>query len=436
MNRPQKGAAGRRKAYLLLALLLSGNILLFYGLPMKVLVAIFLSVSAIYVVIGGSNALLVTFSLVASTIFVETALQTSALGDSIYYRAHERFAIDDTDLGYRRYQANVDYKGSMPHGDLHALAVSTDVDPEPREIVFKTDSFGFRNDDDYDGQPYVLVGDSFVVGAGTTQEETLVSQLRSRYAMDLYSLAHQGGIEDYAKYVRTFRNRLSAEPKVVLFIFEGNDFPEQGVRKMNTVSVQRHWSFRVPGGQRLLMVQQRTVEVLKRYHALFKTTSTYRFTRSLVGRISTRDEQVVVFPVGDIAVAFYRRYISVSKRKEVPENKNFVEMLEEMKDILVHVFFIPTKFRVYCKHLTSCSSEGLAALPNVQWLYLRDLGEKLGIATTDLTPALAKESDRLLEDGVLTFWRDDTHWNQHGIAVAAGRVAKTLAQSNSPVSPK
>ena len=404
--------------------------MLFYALPAKIFVAIFLFLAITYFFIEGSNALLVTFALVASTIFVEAALQITALGDSIYYRPHERFAINDKDLGHRRYRANVDYKGLTPHGDLRALGVSTNVDSEPREIVFKTDSLGFRNYKDYNRQPYVLVGDSFIVGNGTTQEETLAEQLRSRYAIDVYNLAHLGGVGDYAKYVDTFRKRLNDEPQVILFLFEGNDFPEPRAPQTKTAPAQRHWSFRVPGGRRLVAAKQRTVEVLKSYHALFKTTSTYKFTYSLGSRITRVEERVDVFPVRDIAVAFFRPYISVSKRKELPANKNVEKLLQEMKDVLVHIFFIPTKYRVYCKHIVTCSGEGVAELPNMQWLYLRDVGERLGIATTDLTPALVRESDRLLDNSVLTFGRDDTHWNQHGIAVAAGQVAKILAQSS------
>jgi len=48
----------------------------------------------------------------------------------------------------------------------------------------------------------------------------------------------------------------------------------------------------------------------------------------------------------------------------------------------------------------------------------------------DLTQALVNESKRLLPEGKLTFWRDDTHWNPDGIAVAAQIVAKTLNEAN------
>ena len=128
MSQIPKSAAGRRNYHLLLALLLSGNMLFFYALPAKISLVIFLLLAVTYYFIGSSNVLLVTFGLVASTVFLEAILQMTLIGDAIYYRPHERFSIMDEDLGHRRYKTNVDYEGLMPHGDLRAFAVSANVD--------------------------------------------------------------------------------------------------------------------------------------------------------------------------------------------------------------------------------------------------------------------------------------------------------------------
>jgi hypothetical protein len=44
----------------------------------------------------------------------------------------------------------------------------------------------------------------------------------------------------------------------------------------------------------------------------------------------------------------------------------------------------------------------------------------------DLTRPLQEESQRLLPEGKLTFWSDDTHWNRYGVAVAAREVQAFL----------
>jgi hypothetical protein len=45
----------------------------------------------------------------------------------------------------------------------------------------------------------------------------------------------------------------------------------------------------------------------------------------------------------------------------------------------------------------------------------------------DLTGPLKEESQRLLPEGKLTFWKDDSHWNRFGMAVAA-RTIHTFLQ--------
>jgi hypothetical protein len=93
-----------------------------------------------------------------------------------------------------------------------------------------------------------------------------------------------------------------------------------------------------------------------------------------------------------------------------------------MGDNLEHVFFIPTKYRVYHRHLGRQEP-----LPHAQWSALHEICEDSDLRCTDLTSELTERSEDLLARGELTWWRDDTHWNRHGIAVAAGRVAEILA---------
>jgi hypothetical protein len=56
---------------------------------------------------------------------------------------------------------------------------------------------------------------------------------------------------------------------------------------------------------------------------------------------------------------------------------------------------------------------------------LDDLGAALRarhVAVTDLTPPLRHEAAQALEKGRTIYALDDTHWNQHGIAVAAREI--------------
>ena len=93
----------------------------------------------------------------------------------------------------------------------------------------------------------------------------------------------------------------------------------------------------------------------------------------------------------------------------------------------MHIFFIPTKYRVYYKNIAQFNSNKLPVeLPNRQWEFTQKMANKYNIGVTDLTPALIKKSEQLLQDEKVTFWPDDTHWNKNGISVAAKIVAEKI----------
>jgi len=82
------------------------------------------------------------------------------------------------------------------------------------------------------------------------------------------------------------------------------------------------------------------------------------------------------------------------------------------------------------KHINELNPGGVSVLPHKQWELVRRIGHKYGIGVTDLTPALIEESDNLLHEGRLTFWKDDTHWNKNGISIAAEILARSVFERN------
>ena len=60
----------KKSVTLTIALLLSAHILLFYALPLKILVFVFIAVAIFFVFIGGHNAMLVTLPLAIATLML------------------------------------------------------------------------------------------------------------------------------------------------------------------------------------------------------------------------------------------------------------------------------------------------------------------------------------------------------------------------------
>jgi len=398
---------GRRVLLALIPAFITYNTLLFYGFTGNSVFYILLSLLfLVYVLIGWKNGLLLACSLLGATLLLNLALGVMKVEDRIYYRAHERLAVYDSKLELEGYKKNADITVSMPFGDAYAVGTEKNIEKEPRRIRFKTDSLGFRNDRDYHGQKYVLVGDSFVVGNGSSQEDTLGAQLRDKYGIDAYTLAHAGGVLEYVKYIRHFERVNKGDFRVLLFLYEGNDFPEgfsrrQFVLKKPVMRAFPDW-----------------------YFSLYKRTVLYRFTYGLLSRRSAKPLPSEAITVNGHRMGEFSEYIRATRR----ETYKFPEPVVDGRFSLVagridHIFFIPTKYRVYYSMLDGGSRR---PLPYAQWDAVRALGQRYKIPCTDLTGSLIMESARLLGEGKFTYFKDDSHWNKYGMAVAARVVSEQL----------
>jgi hypothetical protein len=383
------------------AWLIAFHVLLAYGLPEGAFIALIVLLGVLFWRIGALGAFTVALTLVMVTVAYGVALRISGFDERIYYRPDEKYVRFDYTDNHRRYEANVHLEADMPHGDLRAMTTA-DI-AEPRRMRFDTDADGFRNSRDYHGQRYLLIGDSFIAGNSNSQDDLLVTQLARDYGLDTYSLAYPGNLADYAAYLRGFRRRHAADARVLLFLFEGNDFEESRGRKKSALA-----------------------RYGRRYYEMFSGLNTYRVTMSLVKRLTrARDIRagsgLELVELGGKPLAFYRQYMDVTRRPTLPEPEGFVRTLEALRPAIERVYFIPTKYRVYAGHL-----KGAAPLPNAQWAYLAGLCRKYELRCTDLTTALVREADARLKHGEFIWWRDDTHWNGRGIAVAARVVAADL----------
>jgi hypothetical protein len=367
------------------------------AVPLVLAVARYSGAGSAVALIGASGAAL---GLYAGT------LRASGLDERIYYRFQERFSTWSPRLGHRAYQPDVDFRSREPFGDLQLF--TSEPIAEPRDVRFRSDSDGFRNDHDYAGEPWVLVGDSFVAGAGLSQEDLLQVKLAPR-GIRAYNLGQPGDLLDYEVYWRSFGARHGGPARLVLFLFEGNDFPGDG-----TARLRPPWRIALDEGVRDVT-------------APLTRLSTYRVTRSLAARFAANGEdhgaQTQVFSLVGARLAFFTPYMHQARSAAIegaaPVDAAFARLAPE----IAAAFFIPTKFRVYHPWLSAAREQ---PLPNASWQHLARLCEEFRVSCTDLTPALMRRSEALLAAGRFTWWRDDTHWNGQGVDAAAEVVASVL----------
>jgi hypothetical protein len=390
----------------IIAWFMAFHVLLAYGLPEWLFISLALVLAFAYARLGAAGSVMVSITLVLVTLFYGLALKATGLEDRIYYRPDEKYASYDHAHNHRRYQKNVHVDMNVLHGDMQAMTAE-DI-AEPRRILFDTDSDGFRNARNYHGQRYLLVGDSFVAGVSNSQPDVLYAQLLNRYGIDAYSRAFPGNLVDYASYIHSFAGQHQKKFRALLFLFEGNDFDESRSRTNNVIA-----------------------RYGRRYYSMFSDFNTYRVTMTLYKRYlrhrgSRDDNRPVVAELAGKKIAFYKHYIDVANRPRLDDVEGFEQTLASVQPYLDRVYFIPDKYRVYSKHL-----EGRAHLPNAQWDYLNRLCRKYDLRCTNLTEPLVREADARLKRGKFIWWRDDTHWNRAGIAVAARVVASDIAATKS-----
>jgi len=391
-----------RRAISVLAYVVAFNTLLAYGLPGGLFGIFILGLGVLYYRIAAAEAVTLSVSLVLVTLMYSVALKLTGFENAIYYRPDEKLSEYRADLGHLAYRRDTTMHMHMPYGDLQPMtSVKIGV---PRDVTYHIDGYGFRNDADYAGERYVLVGDSFVAGSSNTQTDLLSAQLRHAYGLATYNLAHPGGLPDYANYVDAFASSHRGF-KVLLFVFEGNDFEVDEQKK--PPKVLRAW---------------------RRYYTMFSGINVYRVTKSLIRRASQRAQitgsvNVTVRELNGHPIGFLTRYIEATRDRQRPTIPSFEHALLRLRPYLAHVYFIPTKYRVYYRAVESSQAPALA---DTKWEYLKQLCVRDDLACTNLTAPMLRKADALRARGELLWWPDDTHWNGRGIAVAAQVVTETL----------
>lgn len=337
--------------------------------------------------------------------------------DFQFYREHERYAQSGI------YASNVNDVIDMPYGDLVAIDRQTPIGmAEPRRVHFKTDSRGFRNEREFNNQRFILVGDSFVVGNGTDEPDTLSGILQRTFGIEVYNVAYPSDPPDYYRRAQEFLRDISSDVQFAFFYYEGNDFIGSGNYVAETEYTLPPWV-----GETLNSYDKFRAEYLSRFPKLF---SHCRWL-SLLGRQVEREfvarerTSISVYNVEGKPMGFFDTASSFAMD---PNIRLQPDMPENVATHTACAFFIPTKLRTYQGLLPPNVREKIPAEASA----LRSLRESLSaynIPVIDLTPALSDAALKLVESKEYVFWRDDSHWNGNGMRAVAPIVVECLMRA-------
>ncbi len=355
--------------------------------------------------------------------------------DEVYFRPHEKW------ISSKFYKKNI--KDFMPntYGDLYAKMPKDEKKKhynikQLRDVYFETDEHGFRNSINLNDADFILVGDSFIVGNGNTQEH-IPSEILSRLLnKKVANIAFPGDPNSYEKNLLEFQNEISMQSKIILFYFEGNDFENKDInnnkeerknKSLNSKFFYKTWIYYnilentkdiylakiYPSNQVFFKLIRRNSYSINQiiFDKLY-----YFYKKRLLNKEFSKNKKILIKNVNQRSIAFYNNYVPKTRK-----NKIFFTHIFKNIDILKKiqfVIFIPTKYRVYSDFLGENLSDNLALE------FLKNEYEKLYIPVYDITKILKSE----IKNENLVYWRDDTHWNYNGINVSMKYIKKIIEE--------
>lgn len=326
-----------------------------------------------------------------------------------------------------RYDAGVRYDGET-YGDLAMMSLDKSL-REYRGYKFRTDAYGFRNDPaNATLQPadVILLGDSFGVGAGTTQEATWATLLAREHNLSVYNLSIEGAgpwqeLINFELEIDRVRPRAGAV--VVWAIFSGNDLDDAYYTPLNVSA---------------LLWQGKLARLVYAFKKFRYRSPLRRVILPVAGAWNSRENVIARdFAAGRKAL-FYAPYDASRRRtrQDVLRHPNFAALgrvvaamkhVTDERGLRLAIVCLPSKEEVYSWMLDGAQPWSTGAQPSGFGDALKDLSREHGIAYVDLKARMVAASRRTFEEsGELLWWWDDTHWNAVGHRVAASVVYDEL----------
>jgi len=331
-----------------------------------------------------------------------------------------------------RFASNVNFRGTT-FGDLAAVS-GQKAWRQPRTISFQTDGFGFRNASVPNEKPLdlIVLGDSYGVGDGTSQDKIWPSLLATEQHLAVYNLSMDGASpwqEDVNFLLESRRLKTYERTTLLWVLFTGNDLIDPCYPAFKRESLP--WLG--PTGELLNEVRS------------FRYNSPLRRVLLLHGRRDSQRADIIARTLPDGAtMLFDRAYADLATLSldQVQHHTNFeniketfaaLKKLADERKLRVIVVVAPAKEEVYewifKQQSTWPATNGASGFA----LAMEGLSRDFGFQFFDLkAPLIDSARNSFARDGSLLWWRDDTHWNESGHKAVADIIGKLLAAANGP----
>jgi hypothetical protein len=312
------------------------------------------------------------------------------------------------------------YRNARSYGDLTAMG-NLPALRQYRTEVFTTDALGFRNAAHVVDAPIgaVLIGDSFAVGSGVSDDETVSAQLGRFWGCVVYNAGSEAWAVVPDQILPVLR-RLHPRGPVIRLYAEDSEVPYVPTTRGRIVrrlmaELPREVRGAVGHVDGLLAVSP--LRILS--ERLLKTLENDRvLPNSYAGNVVKG-----TLRNGD-AMLFRATHVQNAHRDREVATDYWVWLRDELwaAGHEVVVVLVPGKYTVYRPFLVDppparARAGGSDYLDRLE----REL-RAIGVPVLNLTPFLAAQAARHLEHGEYLYWLDDIHWNARGIALSVAAI--------------
>jgi hypothetical protein len=327
----------------------------------------------------------------------------------------------------------------QPNSELHVISSYGDLSSmgnlrtlrEYRDLTFKTDSMGFHNS----GRPSevpetIVIGDSFAIAAEVSEDRSLAGQLSLLRGRPVYNAGEDEPLR--LGQIRNVTQMLGMQRGYVIYEFLERHLVENpplrtatGVTGLRALPPEilgaRRWDeIRLPIWRFIDISPSRAIaqkiDKSVRNGVLFPNP----YSNNVPARRLRNNDTLLFYPL-DVTNA----NASATQLSSWVDYWSWLSAELRNDNLTLLVLLVPNKYTVY-QPLFLTAEEELSSESNLHQLEQR-LREKT-ISAVNLTYRYRLQAATDLDTHIYIYWKDDTHWNERGMKIAAEAIQKALEE--------
>lgn len=316
------------------------------------------------------------------------------------------------------FEPNRRYYNARASGDLAALGNLPTL-RQYRPEQFTTDALGFRNPPALLTEEIsaILAGDSFAVGSGVSDDETLSAQLTALTGCVVYNAGSEAGRitpDDILGVAARLKMRGRLVIRLVAELADPPTIPTPQTSFVRALATRMTARIRALAGRVVGFVEVSPLQIVstRAWKALENDRILPNKYASRVVKAALTTGDVMLFRASPEDHAAQPPPVALDYWRWLRD-----DLRQQQLDLLV--VLVPSKDRVYRPFVVDPSH---LRPPHDSWEHLAEALRAAGLSVLDLTPFLSAEAARAVDQREYLYWLDDVHWNTRGIAVAASVI--------------